>query len=83
MDKLTSEGQLEKLTSEVEEECLKASGHLAPGDAVYETPSDFNPLAINMGQLIIYRSVQTLRIANNNGIFQVPTAMQVSKGVTR
>ena len=61
MDKLTSEGQLEQLTSEVEEECLKASGHLAPGDAVYETPSDFDPLAINMGQLIIYRSVQKLK----------------------
>ena len=74
MGKLTSEGQLEGLTSEVEQECLEASGHLAPGDAVYETPRDYNPLAINMGQLIIYRCVETLRIAIN-GIFQIPTAM--------
>ena len=77
MSKLTNEVQLEELTSEVEEECLKASGHFAPGDAVYETPSDFDPLAINMGQLIIYRSPQTLTILIINGIFQIPIAMQV------
>ena len=53
--KVESEEELAELTAEVEEDCLKASGHFAPGDAVYETPSDYDPLAINMGQLIIYR----------------------------
>ena len=61
--KVTSEDQLAELTSEVEEACLKASGHFAPGDAVYETPSDYDPLAINMGQLIIYRSERGLKLA--------------------
>ena len=43
------------LKGEIEEECLKASGHFAREDAVYETPSDYDPLSINMGQLIVYR----------------------------
>ena len=42
--------------SEIEKECLKTSGHFAStDDAVYETPSDYDPLSINMGQLIVYR----------------------------
>ena len=43
------------LVNEIEEECLKASGHFARDDAIYETPSDYDPLSINMGQLIVYR----------------------------
>ena len=40
---------------EIEEDCLKSSNHFARPDAIYETPSDYDPLSINMGQLIIYR----------------------------
>ena len=62
MVELKSEEQLPELTSEVEEKCLNATGHFAPRDAVYETPSDYDPVAINMGQLIIYRSGQDLKL---------------------
>ena len=34
---------------------MKATNNFAKSDAVYETPSDYDPLSINMGQLIIYR----------------------------
>ena len=40
---------------EIEEDCLKSTNHFAKADATYETPSDYDPLSINMGQLIIYR----------------------------
>ena len=50
-----SDEELAALTEQIEEECLKTSHHFAPDDAVYETPSDYDPLSINMGQLIIYR----------------------------
>ena len=49
--------QLAALQTEVEEECLKVSGHFAreAADTVYETPSEYDPLSINMGQLVVYR----------------------------
>ena len=40
---------------EIEEDCLKSFNHFVRPDAIYETPSDYDPLSINMGQLIIYR----------------------------
>ena len=33
---------------------MKKSGHW-PKDGIYETPSEYDPLAVNMGQLTIYR----------------------------
>ena len=50
-----SEEENAAFVSVIEEECLKKSGHFASNDAVYETPSDYDPLSINMGQLIVYR----------------------------
>ena len=48
----------------MEEKCLKASGHFAPAGAVYETPSDYDPLSINLGQLAVYRVQLRCRCAN-------------------
>ena len=45
----------DQMKVEIEEDCLKATNHFAKPDATYETPSDYDPLSINMGQLIIYR----------------------------
>ena len=50
-----SEDKSVNMISEIEEECLKSSGHFARQDGIYETPSDYDPLSINMGQLIVYR----------------------------
>ena len=36
-------------------DCLTKSGHTPPEDAVYETPSDYEPLSVNMGQMTVYR----------------------------
>ena len=44
-----------KLVEEIEEKCLKKSRHVPPKDAIYETPSDYDPLALNMGQLVVHR----------------------------
>ena len=52
--KLSNE-ESEAMMTEIEEECLKSSGHFAREDAIYETPSDYDPLSINMGQLVVYR----------------------------
>ena len=51
--------EMEALIAQIEEECLKKSRHFAKDDIVYETPSDYDPLSVNMGQLIVYR--HTLR----------------------
>ena len=39
----------------MEEKCLKKSRHFPAKDAIYETPSDYDPLALNMGQLVVHR----------------------------
>ena len=44
-----------EIISAIEEECLKSSGHFARQDGIYETPSDYDPLSINMGQLSVFR----------------------------
>jgi len=46
--------------ADVTAECLKRNGHLPlkaddADDSSYETPSDYNPFAVNMGQLTVYR----------------------------
>ena len=44
------------LQSETVELCMKKSGHWPKIDGgIYETPSDYDPLAVNMGQLTIFR----------------------------
>ena len=45
----------DQMRLEIEEDCLKATNNVAKPDAIYKTPSDYDPLSINMGQLIIYR----------------------------
>ena len=50
-----SEVESQELIAQIEEECLKSSGHFSKQDVIYETPSDYDPLSINMGQLIVYR----------------------------
>ena len=40
---------------EIEEKCLKKSKHFPAKEAIYETPSDYDPLALNMGQLVVHR----------------------------
>ena len=50
-----SEEKSVDIITEIEEECLKSSGHFARQDGIYETPSEYDPLSINMGQLIVYR----------------------------
>ena len=54
------------LIKDIEEECLKKSGNYAKDDAVYETPSDYNPLSINMGQMIVYRFVLRCKCKSSN-----------------
>ena len=44
-----------KLVEAMEEKCLKKSRHFPAKDAIYETPSDYDPLALNMGQLVVHR----------------------------
>ena len=34
---------------------MKKNGHWPKGDGIYETPSDYDPLTVNMGQLTVYR----------------------------
>ena len=34
---------------------MKKSGHTPASDGIYETPSDYDPLAVNMGQLTVFR----------------------------
>jgi hypothetical protein len=44
-----------KVVEELETKCLKATNHLANDQLTYETPSDYDPLSVNMGQMIVYR----------------------------
>jgi hypothetical protein len=37
------------------DDCIKKSGHEPPRDAVYETPTAYSPLSVNMGQMTVYR----------------------------
>ena len=48
-------GRDTKLVGEIEEKCLKKSRHFPAKEAIYETPSDYDPLALNMGQLVVHR----------------------------
>ena len=48
-------GRYTKLVEEIEEKCLKKSRHFPAKEAIYETPSDYDPLALNMGQLVVHR----------------------------
>ncbi|TRY71775.1 hypothetical protein TCAL_12171 [Tigriopus californicus] len=51
------EKAVERRTKNAQEvdRCLTKSGHTLRTDEVYETPSDYNAFAVNMGQLTIYR----------------------------
>jgi hypothetical protein len=49
------EEEYARLVEEIEDKCLKKTRHFAPKDAIYETPSDYDPLALNMGQMVVYR----------------------------
>ena len=51
----TEHGRYAKLVEEIEEKCLKKSRHFPAKEAIYETPSDYDPLALNMGQLVVHR----------------------------
>lgn len=50
-DKEVTKIEIEK----IETKCLKRSGHMADPSLIYETPSDYDPLSINMGQMVVYR----------------------------
>ena len=50
-----SEDEADAFESKVTSRCLKASGHNPPENVTYETPSDYDPLAVNMGALTVYR----------------------------
>ena len=56
-DKIQDKDQEEisKIIEGLETKCLKRSGHMADGSLIYETPSDYDPLSINMGQMVVYR----------------------------
>ena len=56
-DKMKAKDQEEvtKLIHSIESKCLKRTGHQADETLTYETPSDYDPLSINMGQLVVYR----------------------------
>lgn len=43
------------LQAETVEKCMKKSGHGPKADGIYETPSEYEPFSVNMGQLTIYR----------------------------
>jgi hypothetical protein len=43
------------LQSETVELCMKKSGHWPKTEGIYETPTAYDPLAVNMGQLTIFR----------------------------
>ena len=49
------EDVLLKLEERAVKDCLAKSGHTPPEDAVYETPSEYEPLSVNMGQMTVYR----------------------------
>ena len=49
------ESEYDKRMEAIETKCLKKSKHKANTDRIYETPSDYDPLSINMGQMIVYR----------------------------
>lgn len=44
-----------KVIEELETKCLKTTNHLANEKLTYETPSDYDPLSVNMGQMVVYR----------------------------
>ena len=50
-----SEDEADAFESKVTSRCLKASGHNPAENVTYETPSDYDPLAVNMGALTVYR----------------------------
>jgi len=50
-----SDDDLSVLKENILNECLKKSGHGPNKDAVYETPSEYDPFKVNMGQLTVYR----------------------------
>jgi hypothetical protein len=50
-----SEDDLAVLKDDIVSDCLKKSGHGPKKDAIYETPSDYDPFKVNMGQLTVYR----------------------------
>ena len=49
------ESEFEKRMEAIEKKCLKKSKHFAANDRIYETPSEYDPLSINMGQMVVYR----------------------------
>ena len=57
-----------KLVEAMEEKCLKKSRHFPAKDAIYETPSDYDPLALNMGQLVVHR----ISLRFNQFFYRIP-----------
>ena len=49
------ESTVSKDIDDIETKCLRKNKHLADDSLTYETPSDYDPLSINMGQMIVYR----------------------------
>ena len=49
------EDALMELEERAVNDCLTKSGRMPPTDAVYETPSEYAPLSVNMGQMTVYR----------------------------
>ncbi len=54
-DQGLDEESLLKLEASAVADCLKKSGHQPDESAVYETPSSYQPLKVNMGQMTVYR----------------------------
>lgn len=50
-----SDDEFLSLQREAVQKCMKANGHWPKGDGIFETPSEYDPLAVNMGQLTVYR----------------------------
>jgi hypothetical protein len=60
-----------KVVEELETKCLKATNHLANDQLTYETPSDYDPLSVNMGQMIVYRFTIRDVATYHRGVFHV------------
>ena len=50
-----SEDDFFELQSDLVDKCRRANGHPPRSGAIYDTPSEYDPLSLNMGQLTVYR----------------------------
>ena len=58
MNNFSDDPEVDELSNQYQEivmKCLKSKGHLPPEQETYETPSDYSPFAVNMGQLTVHR----------------------------